>query len=64
MGAVTAYDLNKLNNVIEEIERESPFFDRGLSAGSGLYLTLVAGIVMALASVVAILTARDQAVAV
>jgi hypothetical protein len=61
IGAVAAYDLNNLNNVIEEVERESEW-DMGLSAGSGLYLTLVAGIVMALASVLAIMTARDQAV--
>jgi len=63
IGAIAAYDLNNLNNVIEEIERESLPFDPGLSAGGGLYLTLVAGILMALASLVAVMTAGDRAAA-
>jgi hypothetical protein len=63
IGAVAAYDLIDLNNAIGEIEREreSVLYDAGLSAGSGLYLTLVAGIVMGLTSVVAVVTAPDQA---
>ena len=60
IGAIAAYDLNNLNNVIKEVESESLLFDPGLSAGSGLYLTLVAGIAMALSSVVAVLTAEDR----
>jgi hypothetical protein len=56
IAAVAAYDLNNLTDVIEEVERESEL-DLGLSAGSGLYLTLVAGIAMALASILAMLTA-------
>jgi hypothetical protein len=61
IGAVAAYDLNNLNNVIEEMEQENQLFDPGLTAGSGLYLTLVAGIVMALSSVMVVLTAQDRA---
>jgi hypothetical protein len=64
IAAVAAYDLNDLNHIIEETEREDLLFDPGLSAGTGLYVTLVAGIGMALISIVAVLTARDKAVTV
>jgi len=62
IAAVAAYDLADLNHIIEETSREENLFDPGLSAGTGLYLTLVAGIAMALISIVAVLTARDKSV--
>jgi hypothetical protein len=61
IGGVAGYDLKNLTDVIGDIERESSL-DLGLSAGSGLYLTLVAGIAMALAGILAILAAAYRVV--
>jgi hypothetical protein len=59
IAAIAGYDMNNLHNVIGEAETESSW-DAGLSVGSGLYLTLVGGIAMALTSMTVVLSSPDQ----
>jgi hypothetical protein len=59
IGAVAGFDLNDLNRLIGEMELENE--QLGPEAGSGIYLTLASGVVMALASEWAIFTSDDLA---
>jgi SNF family Na+-dependent transporter len=59
IAAIAGYDMHNLNNVIGQAETGSSL-DPGLSIGSGLYLTLVAGIAMALISMTVVFSTPDQ----